>query len=130
MKSLNDFVDKYLGVPDTGDTPGNRGQCVGLVEVWCDTNGTPHIAGNAKDLLDNADLKAYKLIHNNPQNYPPPGAIVCWDGSWGAGYGHTAVVLFANVSWLVVFEANNPDGHAPVVATHGYAGVQGWLVLR
>ena len=129
-ESLLAFVQKYLGVANTGDTPGNAGQCVGLVEVWCDINRKPHIAGNAVDLLGNAALGSYTVTKNGPSNFPPAGAIVCWDGSWGAGYGHTAVVLAANAMQLVVFEQNDPEGAAPIVATHSYGGVAGWIVAK
>lgn len=125
--SLLAFIQSYLGKANTGDTPGNAGQCVGLVEVWIDANKRPHIGGNAVDLLNNADPKAYKLTRNGPSNFPPAGAIVCWDGSWGAGYGHTAIVVAASPMQLVVFEQNDPDGASPLVATHSYAGVAGWL---
>jgi surface antigen len=121
------FISAYLGVGNVGENPVNRGQCVGLVEVWLTANKKPHIAGNAKDLLANADLKDYKTFHNGPTNLPPPGAIVCWDGSWGAGYGHTAVVIAANANRLAVLEQNDPTGAPCVVATHGYQGVLGWI---
>ena len=124
------FLQAYLGKANSGDTPGNRGQCVGLIELWADANGAPHIAGNAVDLLANADRNAYAMIANGPSNYPPAGAIVCWDGSWGAGYGHTAIVMAANVMQLVVFEQNDPTGAAPLAATHSYGGVAGWLIFR
>jgi surface antigen len=125
--NLATFVAAYLGVPNTGDTPGNAGQCVGLVEKWLDTNGKQHIWGNAKDLLQGADLKQFKVVHNLPLNAPQPGAVVCWDGTWGGGFGHTAVVVAANRRFMAVFEQNNPDGWPPVVATHGYTGVLGWI---
>lgn len=129
MAPILDFVAKYLDQAGTGDTPENRGQCVGLVEVWLDTNMRPHIWGNAVDLLVNADLKTYRVYKNAPSNYPVWGDIVVWDGSWGAGYGHTGVVLAATPMRLVVFEQNNPEGHAPQVLTHDYAGVSGWIRL-
>jgi len=98
-----------------------------LIEAWLDVNNKPHIWGNADQLLANADPKVYKRTVNIPTNYPPPGAIVCWDSSWGGGYGHTAIVVAANVNALVVFEQNDPDGSPPVVATHNYNGIVGWL---
>lgn len=127
--SLSEFIGKYLGVPNVGDTPGNKGQCVGLIEVWLDLNKRPHIAGNAVDLMANADLGTYAIVKNGPLNVPSPGDIVCWDGTWGGGFGHTAIVVAANTMHLAVFEQNDPDGSPPVVATHGYKGVQGWIVL-
>jgi surface antigen len=102
---------------------------VGLVEKWLDLQHCPHIWGNAKDLLMGADPHVYRVIENAPLNAPPPGAIVVWGPSWGAGYGHCAVVVAANAGELVVFEQNNPAGSPPVVATHDYSGVEGWIHL-
>lgn len=127
MTDLTSFVNQYLGVADTGDTPENKGQCVGLVEAWLDTNKKPHIQGNAVDLLKNADVHTYRVFHNSPSNFPPSGAIVCWSAAWGNGYGHTAIVIAANMMHLAVFEQNNPTGSPPVVATHGYEDVLGWI---
>lgn len=127
MIDLVAFIQGYIGVPNTGDTAGNLGQCVGLVEKWLDANGKPHIWGNAVDLPKNAAHPPYTYTANGPSNYPPPGAIVCWDASWGAGAGHTAIVVLATPMHLVVFEQNDPDGSPPLVATHGYTGVQGWI---
>src|SRR5579863_2330238 len=113
MKSaagLADFIHLYLGRGNIGDNQVNLGQCVGLIEVWLDTCGKPHIWGNAKDLLVNAPAAAYKVVHNGPQNYPQPGDVVCWDNTWGAGDGHTAIVVAANSVQLAVFEQNDPDG--------------------
>jgi len=128
--ALISFLQKYLGKVNTGNTPENMGQCVGLIEVWIAAQNHPHIPGNAVDLLNNADLTHYQLFRNNPTNFPPPGAIVCWDGSWGAGYGHTAIVIAATSMQVAVFEQNDPEGAAPVLATHSYGGVAGWLVLK
>jgi hypothetical protein len=129
VTDLTSFVNQYLGVANTGDTPENKGQCVGLVEAWLDTNKKPHIQGNAVDLLKNADVHTYRVFHNSPSNFPPSGAIVCWDSTWGSGDGHTAIALFANVMHLVVFEQNDPVGSPPIVATHGYSGVAGWITF-
>lgn len=129
MYDLLAFVEQYLAVPNTGDTPENKGQCVGLIEVWLDANKLPHIWGNAKDLMTNATTQFYRVIGNGPTNYPLPGAIVCWDETWGAGAGHTAVVLAANSMHLVVFEQNDPTGSPPLVATHTYQGVLGWITF-
>ena len=123
------FITQYLGLANTGDTGPNKGQCVGLVEVWLDANKKPHIWGNAADLIANADPKIYKKTTNIPTNHPPPGAVVCWNGTWGGGDGHTAIVVAANVNLMAVFEQNNPIDSPPVVATHNYSGVQGWLTF-
>jgi len=127
---LLSFVQKYLMKANTGTNAVNKGQCVGLVEVYVTAQNHPPIPGNAVDLLVNADPAHYTRVPNGPENFPGPGAVVCWGPSWGGGYGHTAIVLAATPMWLVVFEQNDPDGAAPLVATHSYAGVAGWLVLR
>lgn len=129
MIDLAPFIAEHLGKANTGDTPGNKGQCVGLIEVWLDANGKKHIWGNADQLLANADPKVYKRTTNIPTNHPPPGAIVCWNGSWGDGAGHTAIVVAANVMFLVAFEQNDPTGSPPVVATHNYNGIEGWVTF-
>src|SRR5271157_4011261 len=93
---LMTFMQGYLGKPNVGDTAGNMGQCVGLVEKWLDANSKPHIWGDAKDLLTQAEAAVYKVTKNTASNFPSAGAIVCWDSSWGAGHGHTAIVVVAN----------------------------------
>jgi surface antigen len=123
---LQDFIAGTTGKV-VGDTPQNKGQCVGLVEVWLDTFGLPHIWGNAKDLLTNADKNAYDVIYNTPTNVPAPGSIICWDSSWGEGDGHTALVLKADVNSFTVLEQNNPIGSPVRQGTHAYQGVQGWI---
>jgi hypothetical protein len=127
MIDLLGFVRTYLGKPGVGDTAANQGQCVGLIEVYLDCSKKPHIWGNACDLLANAPVPPYKVTQNTPVNYPSAGDVLVWGSSWGGGAGHTAVVLAANVSQVVVFEQNNPDHSPPVVATHDYSGVLGWL---
>jgi surface antigen len=124
------FIALYFGIAFTGDTPENKGQCVGLVERWLDMNLKVHIWGDACNLLVNADKSVYKVTDNTPLNYPPLGAIVVWDASWGAGHGHCAIVVAANASRMAVFEENNPLGYPPVLATHGYSGVLGWLTFK
>ncbi len=124
---LADFMHKYLGLGNVGENSVNRGQCVGLIEVWLTSQGKPHIPGNAVDLLREADRSAYTVVDNTADNYPQPGDIVCWGPSWGAGYGHTAVVVSANSMWLAVFEQNDPEGASCRVATHDYSGVAGWI---
>jgi len=124
-----DFIAHYIGVPNVGDTAGNKGQCVGLIEMWTDQHKLPHIWGNAVDLMRYADPKVYTIVENSPDNFPPIGSIVCWDASWGGGDGHTAVVVAASVNTLIVFEQNNPENAPPLLGVHGYGGVQNWIVL-
>lgn len=127
MQTLDEFVQANLGKANVGDTPENKGQCVGLIEVWLDNLHLPHVWGNAVDLLKNAPVASYGVYHNQAGNYPLAGDIVVWDATWGAGAGHTGVVLYASSMQLVVFEQNDPTGSPCIVATHGYTGVAGWL---
>lgn len=129
-RKLLAFLARYLGVANTGTNSVNRGQCVGLVEAWIGVLGLPWIGGNAKDLPYNADPTHWALTRNGPNNFPGTGAIVCWNASWGGGYGHTAVIIAATSMQLAVFEQNNPTGSPPVVATHGYQGVEAWITAK
>ena len=64
------FLQQYLGRANTGDTPENAGQCVGLVEVWIDVNKHPHIFGNAADLLVNEEQGALHRHDQRPCQFP------------------------------------------------------------
>lgn len=127
MPSLSTFLCNYLGRANVGDTDENRGECVGLVQCWLDELQTPHIWGNAKDLLANADVKAYRVYHNLPSNYPVPGDVIVWDEHMGGGYGHCAVVVAANIHYVGFLEQNNPEGNGCRLSTSTYVHVLGWL---
>ena len=124
------FISSFIGIRNVGDTPVNMGQCVGLVEKWLTMNGKPRIPGNAKDLLFPPDLSAFTVIMNAPLNAPKPGDVIVWDGTWGGGFGHCAVVIAASRMLVAVFEQNNPTGSPPTVATHTYSGVAGWIHFK
>lgn len=126
--NLQSFIDKYTGVAGVGNTPENTGECVGLVMVWTASNGLPHTWGHARDLLANADRKAFMVIANSETNFPLPGDVLCWNGRWGGGYGHTGVVVSADANTFTTFEQNNPKGSAPRLVKHAsYSNVQGWM---
>lgn len=125
--ALHTLITRLTGHRNVGDTPGNRGQCVGLVEVWTDSLGLPHTWGNAKDLLAYADLRSYKVTMNLPTNYPVPGDIIVWGETWGGGYGHTGIIVTAAVMSFVAFEQNDPEGSPPHLKLYEYGGVLGWL---
>ena len=131
---LLEFINKYFGVANVGDTDANKGQCVGLIEVWADTYNTAHDWGNAKDLLANADPNSFDIVQNDPTNlnqFPPAGAIMVWGETWGGGEGHTGVVVAANGTSFACFEQNNPTGSAPIINYHpNYSGVLGWLIIK
>lgn len=117
--NVEDFIEKYTGIPDIGNTPENRGQCVGLVSVYCDTWDAPHIWGNAKDLYTNAGMG-----YDKSDNYPAPkGSCAIYNGYYGNGYGHTGVSLGDGR----LFEQNDPEGHAPQTKNYTSDHYIGWI---
>lgn len=132
MPDLQGFIQEFSGRNDVGDTPQNIGQCVGLIEVWDDRLGQPHVWGNACDLLTNADRNAFTTTNNTPENFPGAGDIICWEAGWaGSSVGHTAIVVEANVDTFTVFEQNDRigggNGSCRLHLFQNYAGVQGWI---
>lgn len=125
MILLPQFVTNLTGQINIGNTPENKGQCVGLEAVWCDNLGLPHIWGNAIQLLDNADKSAYTVVMNTPTNAPSQGDIVVFKPN------HTAIVVKADVNTLTVFEQNDHDANDPSgacqVKDYTYENVVGWL---
>lgn len=130
-EKLLDFIREYLNTEGTGDNSANKGECVGLIECWTDKLGLPHTYGNAKDLAKAADKKFFDVIVNDPKDlnqFPVPGDILVYGSTWGNGFGHTGVVIEATGNSIVIFEQNNPSGHAPTVNTRNtYGGVTSWL---
>lgn len=123
------FLAKYTGATGVGNTPQNKGECVGLVMVWAQALGLPHVWGHAKDLLVNADRAAYDVIPNTPSAVPQAGDIIVWRQGFNGTYGHTAISTGkATTATFEVFEQNNPLGAGCRVATYrNYAYVDGWL---
>lgn len=130
FKDFLSFILQYFGVANTGDTPENKGQCTGLIEVWLDALGlnSPHLFGNAKDLLTNADSSKFDIIINkagDTSQFPVCGDILVYGDQWGGGYGHTGVVLTADGNSIILFEQNNPA--EPIIRREGYNNCLGWL---
>lgn len=136
--NVQDFINNYQNKTNVGDTDANRGQCVGLVEVWLDTIGAPHIWGNAIDLLANADRNEYTVTMNTPDGTPSPvqpaaGDLVVFAANYGVpidtdASGH--VDIFANGdingTWYGL-DQNFPTGSDVHVQTHTWQGVTGWI---
>lgn len=127
MMNLQDFIAKYTGVANVGDTPENQGECVGLIEKWTDNLGLPHTWGNAKDLLADADSNFFDIIYNTPTGVPGAGDIFTFNGNYGAGNGHTGIVVSATTTSVELFEQNDPDGSYPHLKTYTYNDSIGWL---
>lgn len=106
-------------------------QCMDLVEQYvADVLGLPGLGGNAVDLWKLALGRGWVRVPNTPTNHPPPGCIVVWGESPTAGtgrYGHAAVSLLADRSYLGSLDQNWPVGSAIHLQEHNYAGVLGWL---
>ena len=135
-KQLLEFINRYYGELGVGDTPQNKSECVGLIEVWLDILGIndPHLWGNAKDLLANADPAKFDIVMNDPNDYhqfPPYGAIMVAGLQWGSGLGHCGVVLRANGYNFSLFQQNDPVGSYPHIKDYSnYAGWEGWLIPK
>lgn len=130
MLSLKEFIKKYNGIPNVGNTDANKGECVGLAMLWVENLSLSHIWGHAKDIYNNALSKEYKKIKNSPNVYPLAGDIICWNATTGGGYGHIAVVTESDPKndTFTVFEQNNPYKSPPKITKYtNWNGVIGWL---
>lgn len=130
MKTLSQFVADLNGKGNIGNTPENKGQCVGLAFAWILNLGQSHFYGHAKDLYTNAPSSEYTKIKNAPNIYPISGDIMVWDSTVGGGFGHTAPVIGSSKAddSFTVIEQNNPLGSPCRVHTYkSWNGVIGWL---
>lgn len=125
-----DFVAEFTGKKNTGNTPENKGQCVGLIMVYINRLGLSHIWGHAKDIYTNAPVKEWTKTKNTPKVYPKEGDVICWDKTKGGGYGHIALVSSSDpkADTVTVFEQNNPAGNPPKTTVYkDWSGIIGWL---
>ena len=126
-----DFLTKFNGQQGVGNTSENKGQCVGLVCVWVDTLGFPHIWGNACDLFANADEQFFDKILNTPEAIPQAGDIVVWSAKFNGTVGHTAIATgTGDINTFETFEQNDPLGSNCHLKTYKYTSVIGWLRPR
>ena len=126
--TFEEFVAKYKGQKNVGNTTDNKGQCVGLVMVWFEAIKTPHIWGHAMDLLKNADKEEYEVIANTPDAVPQKGDVVVWRKGFNGTFGHTAIATGkGDTKTFEVFEQNNPLGSDCHFRTYNYSYVEGWL---
>lgn len=97
------------------DFDGAHGwQCADLSVdyIYHVTDGQVRMWGNAVDLIDN-DFKGLATVHKNTPNFlPEPGDVAVWNANMGGGYGHTGVVVSANLSRFTVIEQNWLGGGA------------------
>jgi hypothetical protein len=125
--NLEEFIKKYIGVKNVGNTPENKGQCVGLVAVCIDDLGLSHVWGHAKDLYANASDKEWIKILNTPTGVPVKGDVLVWKGNSPTAVGHTAIFVDGNVNDFHSFDQNYPVGSAPHIQYHNYNNLLGWI---
>lgn len=128
---LQEFYNLYKGKENVGNTPGNRGQCVGLVSLWMDNFDVPHVWGHAKDLYKNAPSEYFQKIPNTPDAIVQDGDIVVWNAGYNGTYGHTGIAKGKHdINSFEVFQQNDPLGSTPHIKKYNYAYVIGWLRPR
>ena len=133
MDKFTQFTHKFLGVPNTGDTGANKGQCVGLVQEWINVFNLPQVWGHAKDIFDNAPTASFEKFKNKAGIYPKAGDIFCYNSSWGGGYGHIGVIISSDPKEdsYTIFEQNLPTGSPPIITKRkNWNGVIGWLRIK
>ena len=109
IKHYYNLSQTINGKGNIGNTPENKGQCVGLAFAWILNLRQSHFYGHAKDLYANAPSSEYTKIKNS-QVLTRAGDIIVWNSSMGGGFGHIAVVIGSSKTSdsFTVFEQNNP----------------------
>lgn len=130
--TFDEFLAQYNGKTNVGNTPENKGQCVGLASVWIDALKGPHVWGDAKDMYQNADTNFFEKIPNSLTAVPRKGDIVIWNGTFNRGPGHVAIATGkGDTKTFEVFEQNNPLGSNCHLRTYSnYNYVTGWFRPR
>ena len=128
--TITDFFQQYHDQSNLGNTPENKGQCVGLVELWIRANDLPQIWGNAADIIFNADPKDYNreyapLIH--PVN---PGDIVFWNRNLGNGFGHCGIFYSQTGTGFISFDQNWLNDHKAILVNHLWTNILGVLSFK
>jgi CHAP domain len=112
---------------------GEGGQCVDLCELWIIATGATRTWANAVDLLAAAPAGEWAIVGNRPDNAPSAGDVVVWGAYAPLGIGdngHCAIVIDADVRWMIVAHQNYPKGAPVGLALMGYGGVKGWMARR
>ncbi|MEK6829961.1 MAG: hypothetical protein AABY15_07635 [Nanoarchaeota archaeon] len=126
--TLRDFYNKYKGQKNVGNTPENRGECVGLASLWMDVFNIPHVYGHAQDLYKNAKDADFAKIPNTPDAIIQDGDIPVWGHGFNGTFGHTGIAYGNHdVNNFDCFEQNDPLGSTSHIKRYNYAYVIGWL---
>lgn len=123
----------YLGqqIDLDGFPAYQRFQCLDWARKWQQVEGGPQdmptpFSGGAKDVWTYHDTGFYEAYSSG---VPQQGDIIIWNGNYGGGYGHIAVVESADAGSFVSLDQN---WSGPYVSRerHSYDGVLGWLRKR
>jgi hypothetical protein len=128
---LKQFVEKYLGVKVDFDNYAGA-QCVDLYRQYCQDvldmpkNESVKSAKELWSLYDTTTIqkKYLQKIINTPSFIPDQGDFVIFgDGE----HGHVAIVLFANVNYMIVLEQDGYKQDGAKSAMYNYNNVLGFL---
>jgi len=132
ISQLLAFIGTRLG--RTVHSPGGiGGQSVHLCVLWMLATTGHRTWSNAAEMLTVADPKVWDVVHNTPDNAPPPGAIVVWGAFSPLGIGtagHCAIAVESDTKWMVTLDQNWPPGSPVTLVAHTYGGVLGWLLPK
>lgn len=117
------------------DTDGYYGaQCKDFVNAFTQENFGVTFPGNACDLIYANLPSGWQRIQNYAEFIPEPGDIAIW-GAWGSNpYGHTGIIISANLYSFESVDQNwvNSSSNGSVAArvTHNYTNPVFWGVIR
>lgn len=134
---MSDVVDRFYARTNgqrINSCGGIFGECVAGVQNYTNTElgigGCPAFPVPAARLMYGTRTDAFNWVANTPSGIPPRGSIVVFDGNTGGGYGHTGVVVGANLNTLDVYQQNDPRGSGMYVKTYNYKNVIGWAIPK
>jgi hypothetical protein len=134
---MADVVDKFYARANgqrINSCGGIFGECVAGVQSYTNVElgigGCPAFPVPAARLMYGTRTDAFNWVANTPTGVPPRGAIVVWNGNTGGGYGHTGVIVEANVNQMRVYQQNDPKGSGMLVKTYNYNNVIGWAIPK
>lgn len=134
---MADVVDRFYARTNgqrINSCGGIMGQCVAgsqsYTNVELGIGGCPAFpVAAAKDMFGTR-TDAFDWVRNTPEGIPPRGSIIVFDGRMGMGYGHTGVVVSANINTVSVYQQNDPLSSGMHVKTYNYNCVIGWGIPK
>ena len=130
--NFQQFLEKYNGRNNVGNTPDNIGQCTGLVNVWIvDWLKKSFIWGHAFDWVNNYNPNDFEFILNTPDYIPQVGDIIVWSKAYNGKYGHVGIATgTGDLDTFEAFEQNDPLGSNSHLKMYKYANVAGGIRTR